>query len=44
MYHNGELGKNPDDVNAYALTSFYAIDRYCSYKKDGSEDYSKDSS
>ncbi len=32
-YLAGELGDNPDDVNAYAASSFYAIDRYASYKK-----------
>ena len=30
-YLAGELGDNPDDVNAYAASSFYAIDRYASY-------------
>jgi len=28
----GDLGDNPGDVNAYAASSFYAIDRYASYK------------
>lgn len=32
-YLKGDLGKNPSDVNAYAASSFYAIDRYASYKK-----------
>ena len=31
MYLGGELGKNPDDVNAYAASSFYAVDRVASY-------------
>lgn len=39
MYLNGEFGSHPDDVNAYAASSFYAVDRYCSYKKDWREDY-----
>ena len=34
MYLNGEFGKNPNDVNAYAASAFYAVDRYASYKKD----------
>lgn len=34
MYLNGEFGSHPDDVNAYAASSFYAVDRYASYKKD----------
>lgn len=33
MYLSGEFGKNPNDVNAFAASSFYAIDRYASYKK-----------
>ncbi len=33
MYLNGEFGQKPDDVNAYAASSFYAVDRYASYKK-----------
>ena len=33
-YLAGDLGKTPSDVNAYAASSFYAIDRYASYKKD----------
>ena len=33
MYLGGEFGTNPSDVNAYAASSFYAIDRYASYKK-----------
>lgn len=39
MYLNGELGGSPDDVNAYAASSFYAVDRYASYKKYWQEDY-----
>ncbi|MCD8354326.1 MAG: deoxynucleoside kinase [Clostridiales bacterium] len=34
MYLNGAFGTHPDDVNAYAASSFYAVDRYASYKKD----------
>ena len=33
MYLGGEFGSNPDDVNPYAASSFYAVDRYASYKK-----------
>lgn len=33
MYLSGEFGKNPGDVNAYAASSFYAVDRYASYRK-----------
>ena len=33
MYLGGEFGSRPDDVNAYAASAFYAVDRYASYKK-----------
>lgn len=33
MYLAGEFGKKPGDVNAYAASSFYAVDRFASYKK-----------
>ena len=39
MYLGGELGKNPDDVNAYAASSFYAVDRYASYRQFWQNDY-----
>ena len=32
MYLAGQFGDKPDDVNAYAASSFYAVDRYASYK------------
>lgn len=32
MYLGGEFGKNPDDVNAYAASAFYAVDRFANYK------------
>ena len=31
MYLNGELSNTPDGVNAYAASSFYAVDRYANY-------------
>lgn len=31
MYLDGAFGSNPDDVNAYAASSFYAVDRYASF-------------
>lgn len=34
MYLNGEFGTEPKDVNAYAASAFYAVDRFASYKKD----------
>lgn len=33
MYLNSEFGPSPDSVNVYAASSFYAVDRYASYKK-----------
>ena len=33
MYLGGEFGSHPGDVNAYAASTFYAVDRYASYKK-----------
>ncbi len=33
MYLNSEFGDSPDDVNVYAASSFYAVDRYASYKR-----------
>ena len=33
MYLGGEFGDSPSDVNAYAASAFYAVDRYASYKK-----------
>lgn len=39
MYLGGEFGKNPDDVNIYAASSFYAVDRFASYKRHWQEDY-----
>jgi dTMP kinase len=42
MYLNGELGSNPGDVNPYAASSFYAVDRYASYKQFWENDYQSD--
>ncbi len=33
MYLAGEFGDKPSDVNAYAASAFFAVDRYASYKK-----------
>lgn len=33
MYLGGEFGQRPGDVNAYAASAFYAVDRYASFKK-----------
>lgn len=34
MYLNGEFGEDPDAVNAYAASSFFAVDRFASYVQD----------
>ena len=39
MYLAGEFSSDPDEVNAYAASSFYAVDRYASYHKFWREDY-----
>ena len=39
MYLAGKFGQHPDDVNAYAASSFYAVDRYAGYKTDWGEFY-----
>ena len=41
MYLGGEFGDKPSDVNAYAASAFYAVDRYASYKKVWGEWYEK---
>lgn len=32
MYLSGQFGQEAEDVNAYAASSFYSVDRYASYK------------
>ena len=39
MYLNGELSDRASDVNAYAASSFYAVDRYASYRQDWKQAY-----
>ena len=39
MYLSGEFGSHPGDVNPYAASAFYAVDRYASYKKVWGADY-----
>jgi dTMP kinase len=34
MYLHGDFGDRPGDVNAYAASSFYAVDRYAGYQTD----------
>lgn len=39
MYLNGEFGSRPEEVNAYAASSFFAADRFASYVRDWRKDY-----
>ena len=39
MYLAGRFGTKPGDVNAYAASVFYAVDRYASYKETWGEFY-----
>ena len=39
MYLNGEFGDDPNSVNAYAASTFYAVDRYASYQRVWKDDY-----
>lgn len=32
MYLRGDFGEKPEDVNPYAASTFYAVDRYASFK------------
>ncbi|MCR4606552.1 MAG: deoxynucleoside kinase [Oscillospiraceae bacterium] len=40
LYLGGAFGSHPDDVNAFAASLFYAVDRYASFKDDWGSDYS----
>lgn len=39
MYLSGELADDPDDINGYASSVFFAADRYISYVTDWKKDY-----
>lgn len=41
MYLQGDFGHEPDAVNPYAASAFYAVDRYASYKQDWAEFYAQ---
>ena len=38
MYLDGTFGKDPNAVNAYAASTFYAVDRFASYRRLWQED------
>lgn len=39
MYLSGQFGTDPADVNAYAASAFYAVDRFASFKRDWGKFY-----
>lgn len=39
LYLGGAFGEKPGDVNAYAASSFYAVDRFASYRQDWGDIY-----
>lgn len=39
LYLSGAFGENPQDVNAYAASSFFAADRFATYRMDWRKDY-----
>ncbi len=41
LYLSGAFGARPGDVNAYAASSFYAVDRYASYRQDWGSYYER---
>lgn len=43
MYLDGEFGSDPGDVNAYAASAFYAVDRFASFRRDWKADYDRGS-
>lgn len=41
MYLSGQFGSKPGDVNAYAASTFFSVDRYASFKKFWSRQYNE---
>lgn len=41
MYLSGQFGSRPEDVNAYAASTFYAVDRFASFKRDWGNFYAE---
>ena len=39
MYLSGEFGENPKDVSPYVASTFYAADRFATFKKDFEKPY-----
>lgn len=42
MYLNGDFGKNAEDVDPYVASTFFAADRYASFKTEWEEFYNND--
>lgn len=41
LYLNGGFGSDPDAVNAYTASTFFAVDRFASYRDDWGEEYNQ---
>ncbi len=41
MYLSGEFGSDPNQVNPYAASAFYAVDRFASYRTSWGNDYDR---
>ena len=41
MYLSGEFGTNAKEISPYIASTFYAVDRYATFKKDLEEYYNK---
>lgn len=39
MYLNGEFGDHPDDVDSYAASVLYAVDRFANYRSEWKKEY-----
>ena len=39
MYLDGKFGSNPNDVSAYTASTFFAVDRYASYRTEWKDIY-----
>ncbi len=44
MYLGGEFGSNANDTNAYAASSFFAVDRYASFVRHWKKEYENEKS
>lgn len=42
MYLNGELGSNPEELNPYMCSTFYAVDRFIQYVTDWKKYFDED--